>query len=116
MRHIRVPLPSPGRTNKDESDLYLDELDEVSRAANVAQNRRHGSMNGTHPTRRNHSPQGVTSNGVRLPPAPSDFDIQDMNTEFMESTGGNSTVTSPFCGVLTLEEEKGAESRCATGV
>jgi hypothetical protein len=111
-----IPPFSSDALNKDESDLYLDELDEVSRAANVAQNRRHGSMNGTHGNRRNHSPQGVTSNTVHLPPAPSDFDIQDMNTEFMDSMGGNSTVTSAGLEGLTLEEEKGTESRCAEGV
>lgn len=75
----------------DESDVFLDDLDDMSRAANAAQSRR--SINGT--TRRNPSPQGL-QNISHLDPS-SEFDLNDMTSQdFMDtSSGGNSTVNPP---------------------
>jgi hypothetical protein len=75
----------------DESDVFLDELDDMSRAANAAQSRR--SINGTN--RRNPSPQGL-QNIPRLNQSNDfDLDLSEMTgQDFMDtSTGGNSTVS-----------------------
>jgi hypothetical protein len=89
--HTQVSAPVAYLTT-DESDLYLDELDDVSRAANAAQNRRQVSVGGGQ--RRNHSPQGVPG-GVPLVNQPTDFDLQDISQDFMDaSMGGNSTVSA----------------------
>ena len=82
--------PCPNDPNSlDESDVFLDELDDMSRAANAAQSRR--SINGTN--RRNPSPQGL-HNISRLDQS-NDFDLSDMTgQDFMDtSSGGNSTVS-----------------------
>ena len=70
----------------DESEAFLDELDDLSRNANAVQ------------TRQNHSPQNL-NNIPRLSNA-TDFDLTDLNQDFLDSsTGGNSNVVPPNDGV-----------------
>lgn len=67
----------------DESDQFLDELDELSRNPNVTQ------------TRRN-----LRSNNIQQLSAATDFDLTDLNQEFLDSSaGGNSNVVPPNDGV-----------------
>lgn len=70
----------------------------MSRAANVAQNRR--SISGARPPqRRNHSPQGV-QNMMLLPDA--DFDILELTSQdHSESLSGNSSVR-PYSTLLLI--------------
>ena len=77
----------------------------MSRAANVAQNRR--SVSGTRPPqRRNHSPQGV-QNMMLLPDT--DFDISELTTQdHSESLSGNSSVRH-YSNFLLIGETEGAE-------
>ena len=65
----------------DESEAFLDELDDLSRNANAAQ------------TRRNYSPPNHQNNNVPRLPSATDFDITDLSQDFLDSsTGGNSNV------------------------
>jgi hypothetical protein len=78
----------------DESDVFLDELDDMSRAANAAQSRR--SINGT--TRRNPSPQGL--HNISHLDQSNDFDLNDMTSQdFMDTSGGGNTTVNhlPYC-------------------
>jgi len=73
----------------DESDVFLEELDEISRAANAAQSRRtmsSGTSNGSH--QRNHSPQDASGLQNGIPRLSSDFDLGDMDFLESQSTGG----------------------------
>jgi len=73
----------------DESDVFLDELDEISRAANAAQTRRtlsNGTSNGSH--QRNPSPQGAAGLQNGIPRLSSDFDLGDMDFLESQSTSG----------------------------
>lgn len=73
----------------DESDVFLDELDDISRTATVSQSRR--SINPNPSTAgRNHSPQKPQT---LLLPSPADFDLSDLTSQdFMDvSAGGNTT-------------------------
>ena len=68
----------------DESEAFLDDLDDLSRNANVAQ------------TRRNHSSQNVHNNNIPRLSNVTDFDITDLSQDFLDSsTGGNSNVLLP---------------------
>ena len=93
---LLIPVSSSYPLTKDESDPYLDEIDDIARTTNAARNRRQVNSNGTQPQQhgRNSSPHGVAGNtSLGLLPQ-TDFDLQDMNNgDFMDSsTGGNSTV------------------------
>ena len=80
----------------DESEVFLDELDDLSRNANAAQ------------TRRNHSPQSRQNSNVPLISNITDFDITDLNQDFLDSsTGGNSTVSPSTIGKAYFFFRKG---------
>jgi hypothetical protein len=96
MTRITLPIPvsPPYPLTKDESDPYLDEIDDITRTTSATQNRRQVNSNGTQQHGRNSSPHGVAGNtSLGLLPQ-TDFDLQEMNNgDFMDSSiGGNSTV------------------------
>lgn len=67
----------------DESDQFLDDLDDLSRNPNIPQ------------TGRN-----LQSNNVQQLSAATDFDVTDLSQEFLDtSTGVNSNVVPPNDGV-----------------
>jgi hypothetical protein len=67
----------------DESEQFLDDLDDLSRNPNVAQPGRN-----------------LRSNDVQQLSAATDFDVTDLNQEFLDtSTGVNSNVVPPNDGV-----------------
>lgn len=79
----------------DESDVFLDELDDISRTATVSQSRRsinpNPSNNTNNPStaRRNHSPQKPQT---LLIPSPADFDLSDLTSQdFMDVSGSGNT-------------------------
>jgi hypothetical protein len=95
MKWIMLPFlvrPPLSLLTVDESDQFLDDIDDMSRTAAAAQTRRSQSQpranNGT--VGRNHSPNGLQNmNGF-----PQDFDIADLNSLDLadSSNGGNSSV------------------------
>lgn len=76
--------------NEDDSDQFLDDIDDISRSGNVAQDKRSLSQSRTNSARKNPSPQGMqTVNRLSQ-----DFDVLDLaNQDNSESAnGGNSSV------------------------
>jgi hypothetical protein len=88
---IPVPRVSALPLTVDESDVFLDDIDDLSRTANMAQNRRR--LSATRPTggRQQLDPARAT------PSIPAgDFDLAD----YGESGGSNTVLSFPFLGVL----------------
>jgi hypothetical protein len=85
--HIQVtPYPHVSLI-VDESEPFIDELDDLSRNASAIQ------------TRRNHSPQNLQNNNIPRLSNATDFDLTDLNQDFLDSsTGGNSSVVHPPIG------------------
>jgi hypothetical protein len=82
--HTRVPPDPQVSLMIDESETFLDELDDLSRNPNAVQ------------THRNHSPQNLQNNNMPRLSTATEFDLTDLNPDFLDSsTGGNSNVVPP---------------------
>ena len=82
----------------DESEAFIDELD-----TNPIQNHQ------------NHSSQNLQNNTIPRFSTATDFDLSDLNQEFMDSsTGGNTTVIHPQMGHAYVLEKESAKPCCST--